>query len=748
MGHNTALPDGLARLGGTWLTGSACVNVVPVGATTMTIHGEGDDDPGAIATWEAVDWTGEVIAEGGPIDPGDAFPLDAAMVGGGTLSDSPRWFHVYFTAAGGGHLGGGMVVVEPAGTPWPTTDAGDYPRVGFGYRHPIGNAAAPGTDNSSGGSWGVTPDGDGTVPAGGPDQAADAYGEASPYDTADPVRKANRVDLITYTHYAGTTEEQAGVTSTAARYAGMGFWHEITNEPFMVGSTVFNGGGAPDADFAPTAAAFARAVWAGDPDGTPAVPCAVSFNRHRLPRLRRFFLALKDLLTTDEWAKIAVTVHDYNTSHGDLQMGDECWAPFVALLQDVGLDTAPRAVTEGNAYEATHGGAGDLVRQAPLFAGSVLLAEAYGIPRERFLAYYLRQHGHPDFWSWLQAEFSQPYPAFAWALTHERETRRTTFAARHDAGTDAATVLSLRFDRADGTGVVVAKAYGRSSAPVVYQLAGDTLPGSVTLVDWQGRTSSAAVDDDGQAVVELGQMPTYLRTPADVTATLVPTARAPYLDGTVIAAQPASGLRPDPGDRSGGSRQSLGWDIGGWAQNGRNLARRGLDPFADGEWIGDSFPLAVVSTIEIACPVPRHESSTIVAADLEVYVGGEWVPLEQSGDEVTIGQRLPYRLTATTSRDAMTGWYVGYDTGDHRWVIDLAEPVTCTAWRAVVHQVTAGESPSVATFTSSPGPHTIYPNDYAGFGTETPYLDTAQIGTRGVPVDVPPEIDGYLSAPP
>lgn len=738
MAHNSTYPAGFTKVGGSAPGLSQHdINIKPVGTTSLPMTGNyyTGNTPSDVTRWDVRDATGTVVASGGAI---------AASVGAFTIPvgirNTPGWYHVLLYNASDAYMGGGMFILEPAGNPWPT--GADYLTAKMGLpcnRMQIGDAADPSVYHPRG-WWNG---GQAASTAFSPDYTA-AHLTDSTWESVDPVRNVNRVNLVNFEgyHYVppstgaitynAADPQQAGVRATAARYAGTGFIYEGTNEP----GTQADGALYPsiDANYARVSVAFARAVWDGDSTGRVAVVCPITFNHAFTGRLTAYFNALAGLLTTGEKAKLVISFHDYNIGFDDVLALDEVWDPWVALLESVGLGSNLRVVTEHDGLEAAHYGAGDLTRQLERFSTLNMYAQLH-TEREHLFLFYLRQHGHGIYYSWHINEAGQPYPVVAWLLTQERETRQMAVAARHDAGALSRIVLSVRYVNADGAGVVQAKASACPSAAVTYAVTGMT-SGSLVKVDWQGRTSTVTVTA-GQFTDTLGPLPSFYRLPVGVTAALVPAAPSMYSEVAFISSQPGISPAPSPINATT-SKENLTYDTG-WAPDTR-FAWRGLAPFTPGEWVGaDAGTTFTFRGCQIYTPIPRHDVCTILGAALQVKVGGTWVAATKAGVPVTISEATPYQIVASTAQDGVQGWYFGYDPGVHAWRLSC-DPTACTAWRLVVSSLTYGESPSLATFRSGAGSGTsgtyapfvsATSDDHAGFGTEVPYLFVAGLFTEG-----------------
>lgn len=214
--------------------------------------------------------------------------------------------------------------------------------------------------------------------------------------------------------------------------------------------------------------------------------------------------------------------HAYNSqTNGDINLGRATWENFISLLQSYGVDTKQRWHTEATGvYTAVFGvhhprRSGAALRQS-------LLAEQYGIRRERNLVWYDSQHG---FWSeprWV-ASNAGPVPYAAMYRTLAAETFGMTHYHRLDFGSEPANRVwmgSLYVTNQHSLGascLVLAMNSNMPSASVDLNITGTT--SNLTYVDAFGNTNTAT-NSGGVVTIPTSEIPTYVRLPAGVTATV------------------------------------------------------------------------------------------------------------------------------------------------------------------------------------------------------------------------------------
>lgn len=227
-------------------------------------------------------------------------------------------------------------------------------------------------------------------------------------------------------------------------------------------------------------------------------------------------------LTKDDFG---LSFHDYNTiTGGNFQQGRTTFEEFLVQVRAFGLEGIEMWQTEANFSASNASDIGTAVYVPNHQADGirhVLLWEQYGIPRENNPHWYDVEH---SFWSrpWFitaQGQTCQPLGVLYSVLG--QETFRKAHHHRVDFGSVVANYMfcgSLYGDPVTGSTMVLCCASYMPNSTVTLKINGTT--SAITYVDGVGITATATPDGSGHITVPVSYIPTYIRLPAGVTASV------------------------------------------------------------------------------------------------------------------------------------------------------------------------------------------------------------------------------------
>lgn len=273
-----------------------------------------------------------------------------------------------------------------------------------------------------------------------------------------------------------------------------------------------------NAELVHTMMLFQSAVHTANPDAKAIGPNPVDITAHLTGTTSwDTFLSNGGATYCDEFS-----FHAYNSqTNGDINLGRSSWEAFLALLGSYGVDDKRRWHTEATGvYTAVFGVYHP--RRSGVALRQTLLAEQYGIPKERNLVWYDAQHG---FWSeprWFESN-GGPVPYAAMYRILAAETFGMNHYHRLDFGSEPANRIwmgSLYITNPSSLGascLVLVMNSNMPGATVDLNIAGTTA--AITYVDAFGNTNTAT-QSGGVVTIPTSEIPTYVRLPAGVTATV------------------------------------------------------------------------------------------------------------------------------------------------------------------------------------------------------------------------------------
>lgn len=305
-------------------------------------------------------------------------------------------------------------------------------------------------------------------------------------------------------HWRGDNAGQAATITAyvAANKALFQAW-EPYNEPSGVSTAV---------NFAADQEYFYNAVKAGDPDAIVLGPNPVVYTVDRndgLPWIEDFLAAGADAHLD------GLSVHGYNGTNGDIYMGRRHLSALKALADQYDL---PLWQTE-QSHNVQYGNLFDVTHALRWNAVQLMVQECYGLPIERNVLWYDREHGfagYTTYWSDKTSSYSIP----VMVRTMVAEIGDRTFDSEYDLGDWLDVYLCPKWVGTDGTATVGVLAQSKGQPPVRFYLTGAT---SATAVDAFGNEFTLTRDGDNIIEVPAYDLPTWVRIPSGVTLTLVAT---------------------------------------------------------------------------------------------------------------------------------------------------------------------------------------------------------------------------------
>jgi hypothetical protein len=487
--------------------------------------------------------------------------------------------------------------------------------------------------------------------------------------------------------YTGTAGTPTNVASTAigrshyngvrdtviALYPDITHYEGPTNEPTLTSET------------AHAMRLFAAAVHAGNASAKAIGPTAVDITPGFSLQGWEAFLAAGGAAYCD-----AFSYHDYNSmANGNLSEGRGHIERWLALLTTYGVQNKERWQTEaGAAFTCVYGV--HHPRRARVKIMHTLLWEQYGVPRERNSYWYDTSHGFWSFPTWWQNGDKSLTPDAPLHRTLAEETFGMTHSAKITFGDllDRVYLASLYATPGGASCIVQQSASHIPNATVTYAISGTT--SALTMVDAWGNTSSLT-QTSGQVVVPIGEVPTYLRLPAGVVATVVTVNGWPNLTG---------------------SQRTLTLNSTTTTANTRRMARgiTGEDwpkdyPFPTGTY---QFTGTLPDGFVVEAPTPIRFDRALV------WAGPSWQPNGTllDFDIQTSDDRSSWTTQATVTKATPTSFLHGVsdeNTGtqretfwDEQWIFDvpLPAPVSAKYIRLYIRGASYGGEPDLACVTT------------------------------------------------
>jgi hypothetical protein len=482
--------------------------------------------------------------------------------------------------------------------------------------------------------------------------------------TGDPVNSS--AAAIGRSFYNGV------VTTVSTLYPDIAYYEGPSNEPPLSGS------GSPGPEVTHQMRLFAAAVHAGNASAKAIGPCPVDITTTGW----RNFLAAGGGTYCD-----AISFHDYNSvTNGNLSQGRQHLTRFKALLAEYGLSSKELWQTEAGAaltpvYGVHH------PRRARVKMMHTLLWEQFGLARERNTYWYDQSHGFWSFPAWWQNGDTSLTPDAPLHRTLAEETFGKTHAAALDLGTLGNNMfLASRYDAPGGSKVIVQMASSYiPSASITYTIAGTTA--ALEVVDaWGNLTNVAQVN--GTVTVPAAEIPTYLRLPTGVTATVHHINDWPSTTATTVAGNAAGTV-----STTGVYARSIndGAFPVDYSFAAGTVATTPALP--DGFIIANPAGMRVDRAV-IWCPPAWQTGTTLLDFDIQSSNNGtSWTT------QATVTKTTPTSLSHGTNANNAgcqreTFW-------DEQWIFDvkLPAPVTANYFRLWVRTVSNGGEPDAASVT-------------------------------------------------
>lgn len=256
---------------------------------------------------------------------------------------------------------------------------------------------------------------------------------------------------------------------------------------------------------------FYNAVKAADPTALVLGPNVVSYNNasYGLPWHEAFFDA-----GGAEFLD-GLSVHGYNCTNGDIAMSRRLLTAFKALADEHDL---PLWQTE-QSFQNQLGGLYDPVHALRWTAVQLMVQECYGLPIERNVLWYDREHGFSGYTTyWSDKTSSYAVPVLVRTMVAEIGDR--TFDSEYDLGDWLDLYVCAKWTGTDGSSTVGVLARSKGMTPVRFYLNGAT---TATAVDAFGNDYTLTRDSDNIITVPTSDLPTWVRVPVGITLTLVAT---------------------------------------------------------------------------------------------------------------------------------------------------------------------------------------------------------------------------------
>ena len=279
---------------------------------------------------------------------------------------------------------------------------------------------------------------------------------------------------------------------------------------------------------------FQAAVHAGNASAKAIGPCAVSLGA--IGSSWDTFFAAGGATYCDE-----ISFHAYNSqTNGDINLGRAQIGAFLALLAKYGLQSKPLWQTESTqVMSSVYGVYHPRRSRVPLL--QTLLWEQFGLPRERNAIWYDVSHGFWGFPAWIEMGDGTLNPLCMLYRTLAEETFGQTHSSLLSFGTfgDRLFLGSLYSGATCSTIVIVMTSY-MPNAIVTLSVSGAN---SLIVIDGMGNSTTITVSG-GLAVIHVADIPSYVRLPTGVTATVYSCNDWPPISSDAVWANGAYGYAP------------------------------------------------------------------------------------------------------------------------------------------------------------------------------------------------------------
>ncbi|MGD0541215.1 MAG: PA14 domain-containing protein [Tepidisphaeraceae bacterium] len=453
----------------------------------------------------------------------------------------------------------------------------------------------------------------------------------------------------------------AGVEAIVSHFAGIVENYEGMNEP----NFSYSG-----AQYVPIEEAFYNAVKAGDPNANVLGPAIVTIGPYGLNWANDFFANGGGNYIN------AFSFHAYNNNNGDLTLIRESLQSLTNLLGQYGLGNIPIWQTE-QGYTADNYGAYTPDLQANWTMLQMMAFDQYGISKEQNYYWYDSSLGNwsfPEFWENPDGSLN---PVADLMRVWSEELQGTNYTSAYDFGPQADNLYLGNLYTGSGKTVAAFMSAGNSTGNILLSVTGTEANGTnaIHVISPFGVAEDLAVVN-GYVDLPVGLLPEYVEV-------------APGQKLQVVTQNWGPDLAMEAGVTITASNPN----------NGTQLLNNGvLEDWFWGQQPSDnafimSFDNSSPATIELDLPtaqeidrvvlytsVPWELSGSLLNFDLQYYVNGNWVTLQQvSNDPKTLGVYTP---TLQTSVDS-------YYNDQSAFEMDFA-PVTTSKIRLVINEATYG----------------------------------------------------------
>jgi len=429
--------------------------------------------------------------------------------------------------------------------------------------------------------------------------------------------------------------------------------------------------GKPDAFLAHTMRLFQAYVHEGHPDAVAMGPSSVNIYTD-------FLAPFFDAGGGDYCDEFAF--HAYNSApNGNLNTGRTIWQALLDYLDGLGYGSKQIWQTESTHALTNYYGSTQYRRAVRTQLMYQLLLEQYGVPREYNSPWYDVSHGFWTYMSWLEQGDTSLFPQCVASRVLAEETWGKPYSHALDMGERGDSIyLGSVYTAADTSGCVVLMPTSYiDNASVTLTITGTSSP--LTVVDGFGNETSVA-QVSGRVTVTPTELPTYVRLPVGVTATVYQCHDwGPNPTASIASTATTKTL-------GGVSKPAI-------ANDGFLLKYTGASDAAD--VASSTGPTPETAELLWASPVTVgrvivwagmawQAHATLIDFDVETYDGAVWTT------QATVTKTDPADVTYWHGQDGM---YESY--WDQQWVFDVPFPasVECEGVRLNVRQASWGGEP-------------------------------------------------------
>jgi hypothetical protein len=455
-------------------------------------------------------------------------------------------------------------------------------------------------------------------------------------------------------------------------------------ELYPLGCTHFEGpmnepGMEDPAGVAAAMHAFHDAVKAGHPDAKVIGPATVTVNGRSVGGmwhgLDAFFAA-----GGGQWID-EFSFHFYNCCNGDLALARRIMRDVRDLLELHGLQDIGLIQSETGSLAADFG-VFKPRQQLREWMLQRFVLEQLGVPKERDQWFYDTQHGYSFASYWVTGSGST-FPFIAATRVMSQELFGKAWTGPLEFGSlDDLVYIGNRFeDPGTGDELLALMSDGTTTGSVLLDVAGAN---ALEVVSVFGEVDQVTVIE-GVAAVPVGREPCYVRVPASATASVRERRYGPNLVawGAFVDGDPAL---PPRLQQAAADDILQNWYYGN-GNNDEPTEYRGEsqptteDPIALPVRLTTPRP---VDTIAVFCPEPYQEQGAFLDFDVDYQtVDGVWHTAANYLEPMrTVRAPVPY--------EEGHSFYDTYHSGQRKWIVELPEPVTVQAVRAVVRDCTSG----------------------------------------------------------